>query len=122
MRMEELRETAFALICGILAAGVLCAVLYVVVRRDIHRCISDRKQRGELIETLRRLVRENEELIKSRQNIMQTVTHDLRSPLTAIRSNAELILKDGNCEVTVGYQLHDPVQQEERIRYHTEKE
>lgn len=31
---------------------------------------------------------------------MQTVTHDLRSPLTAIRGNAELILKDGNREAT----------------------
>lgn len=97
MRVAELRETAFALICGISAAGILCAVLlYAVVRRDIHRRISDRKQREELIETLRRSVRENEELINSRQNIMQTVTHDLRSPLTAIRGNAELILKDGN--------------------------
>ena len=78
IRVAELRETAFVLICGISAAGVLCAVLlYVVVRRDIRRRTRDRKQREELIETLRRSVRENEELIKSRQNIMQTVTHDL---------------------------------------------
>ena len=93
MRVAELRETAFVLICGISAAGVLCVVLlYAVVRRDIRRRTRDRKQREELIE--------NEELIKSRQNIMQTVTHDLRSPLTAIRGNAELILKDGNREAT----------------------
>ena len=92
MRVAELRETTFVLICGISAAGVLCAVLlYAVVRRDIRRRTRDRKQREELIETLRSSVRENEELIKSRQNIMQTVTHDLRSPLTAIRGNAELI-------------------------------
>ena len=107
MRVAELRETAFALICGISAAGILCAVLlYAVVRRDIHRRISDRKQREELIETLRRSVRENEELINSRQNIMQTVTHDLRSPLTAIRGNAELILKDGNRKATALHAEH----------------
>ena len=47
-----------------------------------------------------------EELIKSRQNIMQTVTHDLRSPLTAIRGNAELILKDGNREATALHAEH----------------
>lgn len=107
MRVAELRETAFVLICGISAAGVLCAVLlYVVVRRDIRRRTRDRKQREELIESLRRSVRENEELIKSRQNIMQTVTHDLRSPLTAIRGNAELILKDGNREATALHAEH----------------
>ena len=81
-------------------------LLYAVVRRDIRRRTRDRKQREELIETLRRSVRENEELIKSRQNIMQTVTHDLRSPLTAIRGNAELILKDGNREATVLHAEH----------------
>ena len=107
MRVAELRETAFVLICGISAAGVLCAVLlYAVVRRDIRRRTRDRKQREELIESLRRSVRENEELIKSRQNIMQTVTHDLRSPLTAIRGNAELILKDGNREATALHAEH----------------
>ena len=107
MRVAELRETAFVLICGISAAGVLCAVLlYVVVHRDIRRRTRDRKQREELIESLRRSVRENEELIKSRQNIMQTVTHDLRSPLTAIRGNAELILKDGNREATALHAEH----------------
>lgn len=107
MRVAELREKAFVLICGISAAGVLCAVLlYAVVRRDIRRRTRDRKQREELIETLRRSVRENEELIKSRQNIMQTVTHDLRSPLTAIRGNAELILKDGNREATALHAEH----------------
>ena len=107
MRVAELRETAFVLICGISAAGVLCAVLlYAVVRRDIRRRTRDRKQREELIETLRRSVRENEELIKSRENIMQTVTHDLRSPLTAIRGNAELILKDGKRKATALHAEH----------------
>lgn len=107
MRVAELRETAFVLICGISAAGVLCAVLlYAVVRRDIRRRTRDRKQREELIETLRRSVRENEELINSRQNIMQTVTHDLRSPLTAIRGNAELILKDGKRKATALHAEH----------------
>lgn len=107
MRVAELRETAFVLICGISAAGVLCVVLlYAVVHRDIRRRTRDRKQREELIESLRRSVRENEELIKSRQNIMQTVTHDLRSPLTAIRGNAELILKDGNQEATALHAEH----------------
>lgn len=84
MRVAELRETAFALICGISAAGVLCAVLlYVVVHRDIRRRTRDRKQREELIETLRRSVRENEELIKK-----QTEHHadgDARPALTADR-------------------------------------
>lgn len=66
MRVAELRETAFALICGISAAGVLCAVLlYAVVQRDIRRRTRDRKQREELIETLRQSIRENEELIKA---------------------------------------------------------
>ena len=37
---------------------------------------------------------------------MQTVTHDLRSPLTAIRGNAELILKDGNREATALHAEH----------------
>lgn len=101
-RVAELRERAFALICAISAAGILCAVLlYAVVRRDIRRRTSERKQREGLIETLRRSIRENEELIRSRQRIMQTVTHDLRSPLTAIRGNAELILREGGrCAAT----------------------
>lgn len=106
-RVAELRETAFALICGISAAGILCAVLlYAVVRGDIRRRTAEKRQREGLIETLRRSVRENEELTRSRQHLMQTVTHDLRSPLTAIRGNAELILREGGTDTATRHAEH----------------
>lgn len=53
-----------------------------------------KRKREELIKKLQESIRQNEELTREKQNIMQTITHELRSPLSAIRGYAEMIVTD----------------------------
>lgn len=50
-----------------------------------------KRKREELLMRLQEIISQNEELTKEKQNIMQTITHELRSPLSAIHGYAEMI-------------------------------
>lgn len=85
-RVASLREQAFALICGISSAGLLCALLlYVFIYRDIRRKY---RNRCELEEAHRK----GRELLEMRKRIIVTLSHDIRGPLNAIGGSAELAM------------------------------
>lgn len=85
-RVSALRDEAFALICGISSAGLLCALLlYVFIYRDIRGKYRDRR-------VLEAAHRKGHELLEIRKRIIVTLSHDIRGPLNAISGSAELAM------------------------------
>lgn len=94
---QETRTHTFRLIAGIgIGAFLLVILLYMVIHRDVNR---QHKTRMELEQSNRR----NEALLRARKNMMLTVSHDLRSPLTAIGGYAELIADERRKEKRIRY-------------------
>lgn len=92
-RVSALREEAFALICGISSAGLLCALLlYVFIYRDIRRKYRDRRE-------LEDSHHKRYELLEIRKRIIVTLSHDIRGPLNTISGSAELAMgtRDRKC-------------------------
>lgn len=85
-RVSALREQAFALICAISSAGLLCALLlYVFIYRDIRHKYRDRRK-------LEDSNRKRYELLEIRKRIIVTLSHDIRGPLNTISGSAELAM------------------------------
>lgn len=76
------------------AAIVLLFLSYLTIHREIKRKVVTTRKQEELIGKLQETIRQNKELTKEKQNIMQTITHELRSPLSAIHEYAEMIVTD----------------------------
>ena len=76
------------------AAIVLLFLSYLAIHREMKCNDHERKRREKLIGELQESNEANEKLIKLRRNLIQNVTHELRSPLAAISGNAELLLND----------------------------
>ncbi|OUO49390.1 hypothetical protein B5F77_14890 [Parabacteroides sp. An277] len=69
---------------------------YLTIHRELKRNADEKKKREKLIGKLQESNTKNEELIRFRRNLIQNVTHELCTPLTAISGNAELLLNDDN--------------------------
>ena len=76
------------------AAIILLFLSYLAIHREMKRNEHERKKRESLIAELQKSNDANEKLIKLRRNLIQNVTHELRTPLAAISGNAELLLND----------------------------
>ena len=76
------------------AAIVLLFLSYLAIHREMKRNDQERKRREKLIGELQESNEANRKLIKLRRNLIQNVTHELRTPLAAISGNAELLLND----------------------------
>ena len=75
-------------------AIVLLFLSYLAIHREMKHKDHERKRREKLIAKLQESNNTNEKLIKFRRNLIQNVTHELRTPLAAISGNAELLLND----------------------------
>ena len=79
-------------------AIILLFLSYLTIHREMKRNDRERKQREKLIGELQKSNEANEKLIKLRRNLIQNVTYELRTPLTAIGGNAELLLNDAEAD------------------------
>ena len=93
------------------AAIVLLFLSYLAIHREMKRNDNERKQREKLIGELQESNEANEKLIKLRRNLIQNVTHELRTPLAAISGNAELLLNDTEADSRMRHAqtIHDAV-------------
>ena len=93
--LQQSYDCSTMIITGlIVSAIVLLVVSYWIIQRDIREKARTKREMEELIEKLRQSVKKNKELLTARRQIMQTIIHELRSPLSAISGNTELIIAD----------------------------
>ena len=96
-KMTEAQDNSIRLFTAAISLSIILLFLsYLTIHRELQRNAMEKRKREETIGKLEASNARNEELIRFRRNLIQSVTHDLRSPLTAIRGNAELILEDNN--------------------------
>lgn len=101
-KTEDTRNESFSLLAVTLSvAAVLLFLSYLTIHREIKRNADEKRKREELIGKLQETIRHNEELTREKQSIMQTITHELRSPLSAIRGYAEMIATDKESSICI---------------------
>ena len=101
-KTEDTRNESFSLLAVTLSvAAVLLFLSYLTIHREIKRNADEKRKREKLIEKLQETIRQNEELTREKQSIMQTITHELRSPLSAIRGYAEMIATDKESSICI---------------------
>ncbi len=83
--------------------GVLLIGLYLIIHRNINRINQYRVKTSILIEKLQNAVKQNRMLLTSRQKMLLTITHDLRTLITSINGYAELATIEDNTEKAKGY-------------------
>ena len=98
-KIAEAQEVSVRLFTATISAAIVLLFLsYLAIRREMRRNDSERKKRESLVEELQKSNDANERLIKLRRNLIQNVTHELRTPLAAISGNAELLLNDAEAD------------------------
>lgn len=107
--MLAMRRQSFLCIAGLTLLGMLlCIVLYYIIHRDIRR-----RYREKLI--LIALNKEKHELLEQKERCMMTMSHELRSPLSAVMGYAEL-LPDISCDGKANYVKQSILQAGERMQ------
>lgn len=98
-KISEARAHSYRLFAAALSVSLLLLMAsYLTIQREIREKTAARDKREELIARLRKTVSRNEELTTARRNLIQTITHELRIPLTAICGSAELVKDAGDPE------------------------
>ena len=91
------RNNSYYVIAGLaLSVSLLAIVLYILIHRDLNRRL---RYERELEQSDNR----NRELLRSRKELMASVTHDLRAPLAAIRGCAEQLPLESDGSRRAGY-------------------
>lgn len=99
-RVTTLREQSFRIILFIAATAILLIIVfYLFIHQDI-------KKRQEYRIKLEASNRHNKELLSTLRNLILTVSHDLRAPLSTISEYAELLQNEDNMEQHRGYAVN----------------
>lgn len=94
-RIKASYECSVVIITGLIIFATLMLVIsYLIIQRDIRAKARHDKRMEATVKDLQENIQENRRLIEARRRIIQTVTHELRTPLAAIVGNAELIEND----------------------------
>lgn len=98
--IAALREQSFQIIFFIAVTAILLIVVfYLFIHQDIRK-------RQEYRKKLEVSDRRNRELLAARRNLILTVSHDLRAPLSTISEYAELLQGERNEERSKGYAVN----------------
>ena len=90
-----MREKSFMQVGGLMGFVLLLLVIsYIIIHYDVKRIKRYKWETTDLISQLTKSVERNEALIASRKKAVHTITHKLRTPLTAITGYAELLRKE----------------------------
>ena len=107
--MLSMRRHSFFYIAGLTLFGMLLSfVLYSIIHRDIRRRYRERLKLIALNE-------EKQEMLEQKERCMMTMSHELRSPLSAVMGYAEL-LPDISCEGEVNQIKLNILQAGERMQ------
>ena len=107
--MLSMRRHSFSYIAGLTLFGMLLSfVLYSIIHRDIRRRYRERLKLIVLNE-------EKQEMLEQKERCMMTMSHELRSPLSAVMGYAEL-LPDISCEGEVNQIKLNILQAGERMQ------
>ncbi len=94
-RIKASYDRSVAIITGLIIFAVLLLIIsYLIIQRDIRAKARYDKRMEATVKDLQENIQENRRLIEARRRIIQTVAHELRTPLAAIVGNAELIEND----------------------------
>lgn len=94
--MEDRRESYYVTARLALLTFMLAIIFYIIIHRELNRQSLYRKK-------LEHLNRENTNLLAARDNMMLTVSHDLRAPLTVIRGYADAMTDEQAKEIRSRY-------------------
>lgn len=90
--IADMREKTFIQISVLTGIAVLLLVMcYIAMHRSTNRVKRYKVETASLIERLEGALDENRRLTDARRKFMQTITHELRTPLAAIQGYAELL-------------------------------
>lgn len=105
--MAAIRWQSFLQIGGLTGFVILLLLLsYMVIHRKTNRISCYRRETSELIDKLQLALEQNRQLLSARQKMLITITHDLRTPLTAISGYAELIPHEEDAGKVDDYSRH----------------
>ena len=74
-----------------------------IIRSDLYKIRKKEEEAENLIRKQKQMLAENEELLNARQKMMQTITHELRIPLSSIIGYADLLNEETDEKVRQEY-------------------
>lgn len=101
------RERGYMMITGATVFMLLLLIcLYIIIHKETLQIKKYKKDSSELIRKQEITLKENIELIEARQKMMHTITHELRTPLSAINGYADLLEGENDEEKLRSYQAN----------------
>ncbi|MEB3373081.1 hybrid sensor histidine kinase/response regulator [Bacteroides sp. CR5/BHMF/2] len=101
------RERGYMMITGATVFMLLLLIcLYIIIHKETLQIKKYKKESAELIRKQAITLKENTELIEARQKMMHTITHELRTPLSAINGYADLLEGENDEDKLKSYQAN----------------